>query len=84
MPCNPNAYLTHEYGPRENWLVPTVKKYSWTNLERKFKIWSHKQWPYAVKFFSKNGTFEVAQTLGFINAHGKLNLTKLPDDVLNL
>lgn len=62
----------------ENWIVPKTKSYTWSNLDRKYTNWSDKQWPFAIKFFNRNGKLNKNYTLYYINKSLKKSLNKLP------
>jgi glucan biosynthesis protein len=75
-------YLKREYGDFVNWIIPKRKNYKWSNLETKNTLWSESEWPYAIKFFYMNGTFNYNATLSYIQSNLSRNITSLPADVL--
>jgi hypothetical protein len=80
VPCDPIGYLNNEYGNGENWMKPKKSGYNWPNLDRIHGLdWSDTDWPYAIRFYNKNGQVDVSQTITFVNHNSKLNLLKLPN-----
>ena len=62
--------------------MPKNKDYRWSNLETKSSLWPENEWPYAIKFFYTNGSFNYRDTLKYINENASRNMTSLPIDVL--
>ena len=80
VPCDPVRHLDFEYG-KNNWQVPKKSNYAWSNLSKNYTLWAKEQWPFAIRFYEKNGDLDTNTTINFLNLHMRnLNLKKLPDE----
>lgn len=82
VPCDPVNYLNNEYG-KDNWATPMSKNYQWRNVVY-FKNWTDTEWPYAVRYYDREGNLLGKKTLDYLNQHLKVKIESLPEDNLNL
>jgi hypothetical protein len=75
VPCDPVKYLDNEYG-KNQWQTPKSSHYTWSNLVS-MGNWSDNEWPKSIRYYEKNGSFNLKRTLKDVNKYSNKNLTQL-------
>ena len=78
VPCNPEEYLSHQYG-HEKWRTRLQDKYFNYKSISFYKNWTDQEWPYAVRWYNlETGEINVEKTLLDINKHVPVPYKTLP------
>lgn len=79
VPCNPEKYLSFQYG-EEKWRNPMPVHYFNFKSIIRLPDWTDDEWPYVVRYYKKNGDVDTITTLTVLNKNVNKSYTALPPD----